>query len=185
MKIINVQADEIFPYIRNAKKHDEKQIQNVAESIKQFGFVQPIVIDKDNNIIIGHCRFLASQLLNMEEVPCVKVEDLSDIQVNKLRLLDNKLNESSWDFELLKQDVPDMDFEGFDIDFNINTTESYLDDLLEDGEDIMSLNDYEKDYFEVSVSCPIEYKTAHEDYIKKYGKDKLVEQIILILTGVN
>ena len=68
---INIQ--DIKPYKNNAKKHDETQIKNVAESIKQFGFVQPIVLDKNNEIVIGHCRYEASKLLGLEEVPCVRV----------------------------------------------------------------------------------------------------------------
>lgn len=98
---INIQ--DIKPYENNAKKHDETQIKNVAESIKQFGFVQPIVLDKNNEIVIGHCRYEASKLLGLEEVPCVRVDDLTDEQVKKLRIVDNKANESPWDFDLLEQ----------------------------------------------------------------------------------
>lgn len=111
--------NSIKPYSKNAKKHDETQINNVAESIKQFGFVQPIVIDKDNIIIIGHCRYEASKKLNLDKVPCIKVEDLSNKQVKELRLLDNKLNESDWNLELLSEDLIDLDFDGFDVDFGI------------------------------------------------------------------
>ena len=73
MNIEFIAVGDLKPYDRNAKKHDAKQIKNVAESIKQFGFAQPIVIDKDNNVIIGHCRLLASKKLKMEKVPCVKM----------------------------------------------------------------------------------------------------------------
>lgn len=111
--------NSIKPYSKNAKKHDETQINNVSESIKQFGFVQPIVIDKDNCIIIGHCRYEASKKLNLDKVPCIKVEDLSDKQVKELRLLDNKLNESDWNLELLSEDIIDLEFDGFDVDWGI------------------------------------------------------------------
>ena len=63
MEIKNMAIAEIVPYVRNQKKHDKKQISNVAQSLKEFGWVQPVVIDKDNNIIIGHCRILAAQNL--------------------------------------------------------------------------------------------------------------------------
>ena len=124
MKIEQVKINDVFPYLRNAKKHDKTQIANVAESIKQFGMVQPIVVDKDNNVIIGHCRLLACKQLKMKEVPIVKLEDLTPEEANKLRLLDNKLNESEWDFELLAEDVPSLDFDGFDIDWEIPEVET-------------------------------------------------------------
>lgn len=64
-----VKLADITPYAKNAKKHDKKQIENVAESIRQYGFVQPVVIDRDGVIVIGHCRALAAKKLGMEEVP--------------------------------------------------------------------------------------------------------------------
>lgn len=74
MNVKNINIKDIRPYKNNAKKHDETQINNVAESIKQYGFVQPIVIDKDGVIVIGHCRALAAKKLGLKEVPCVCVE---------------------------------------------------------------------------------------------------------------
>jgi ParB-like chromosome segregation protein Spo0J len=85
MKIQNIDIKSIMPYKGNAKKHDKRQINNVAESIKQFGFVQPIVIDRDGVIVIGHCRALAAKKLGMEEVPCVCVDDLTPEQADALR----------------------------------------------------------------------------------------------------
>lgn len=69
MEITKRRLADIVPYAANAKKHDKRQINNVAESIKQYGFVQPIVIDRDGVIVIGHCRALAAKKLGMEEVP--------------------------------------------------------------------------------------------------------------------
>lgn len=119
MNIENITIKDIKPYERNAKKHDETQIKNVAESIKQFGFAQPIVVDKNNVVIIGHCRLLASKKLKLKEVPVVRMEDLTDEQAQKLRLLDNRLNESEWDFDLLAEDIPTLDFSDFDIDWGL------------------------------------------------------------------
>lgn len=119
MEIKNISLDELKPYARNAKKHPRSQVENVAESIRQFGFVQPIVVDKDKCIVIGHCRYEASKILGLQEVPVVEVTDLSDEQVRKLRLLDNKLNESPWDASLLEADIFDLDFSDFDIDWKL------------------------------------------------------------------
>lgn len=117
MKTINKKLSDLKPYEKNAKKHDTKQIENVANSIKEFGFVQPIVIDKSNVIIIGHCRYEASKKLGLKEVPCLKVEDLTEKQVNALRIVDNKTNESAWDFDMLKSEINGLDFHNFDFDF--------------------------------------------------------------------
>ena len=119
MKIENIAIKELKPYEGNAKKHDETQIKNVMESIKQFGFAQPLVVDKDNVLIIGHCRLIAAKRLKLREVPVVKMDELTQDQVDKLRLLDNKLNESEWDFDLLAEEIPELDFSDFEIDWGL------------------------------------------------------------------
>ena len=85
MDIKNLPLTDLVPYDKNAKKHDKRQINNVAESIKHYGFVQPIVIDRDGVIVIGHCRALAAKKLGMENVPCVCVDELTEEQVKALR----------------------------------------------------------------------------------------------------
>ena len=117
MKVANRNLAELTPYAGNAKKHDSTQIANVAESIRQFGFVQPIVIDRDGVIVIGHCRALAAEKLGMKEVPCVCVDDLTPEQVNALRIVDNKSNESPWDFDVLHDELTELDLRDFDFSF--------------------------------------------------------------------
>lgn len=119
MNVQDIKITLIKPYKKNAKKHTETQIANVAESIRQFGWAQPIVVDKDYTIIIGHCRYSAAERLGLETVPVVVASDLTAEQVRKLRNLDNKLNESEWNFDLLKDDILDLDFSDFDIDWGI------------------------------------------------------------------
>ena len=132
-----MRLSEIKPYKKNAKKHDETQIKNVMQSIKEFGVVQPIVVDRTNTIIIGHCRYEAMKRLGYDELQedWVKVVDLSEQEAEKLRLLDNKLNESEWDLELLKDLVPSIDFSDFEIDFNLpeEVEDINLDDFFEDA----------------------------------------------------
>lgn len=146
MEITNKRIADIIPYAANAKKHDKRQINNVAESIKQYGFVQPIVIDRDGVIVIGHCRALAAKKLGMEEVPCVCVDDLTPEQVNALRLVDNKSNESDWDFDLLADELPGLDLSAFDFDWGLpEITEEVIEDeapeVDEDAEPIAKLGD--------------------------------------------
>ena len=132
-----MRLSEIKPYKKNAKKHDETQIKNVMKSIEEFGVVQPIVVDKTNTIIIGHCRYEAMKRLGYDELQedWVKVVDLSEEEAEKLRLLDNKLNESEWDLDLLKDLVPSIDFSDFEIDFNLpeEVEDINLDDFFEDA----------------------------------------------------
>lgn len=123
MNVVYKKLSEITPYDKNAKKHDKTQIANVAESIKQYGFVQPIVIDADGVIVIGHCRALAAKKLGMKEVPCVCVDDLTPKQVNALRLVDNKSNESAWDMDLLAEELPELDLSAFDFEWDFPDTD--------------------------------------------------------------
>ena len=154
MDVKNLPLADIVPYAKNAKKHDKTQIKNVAESIKQYGFVQPIVIDCDGVIVIGHCRALAAKQLGMTEVPCVCVDDLTPEQVNALRLVDNKSNESDWDFDLLADELPRLDLSAFDFDWDfqdIDETELTNEDREQEFRERMErgeLSDDDEEYQE-------------------------------------
>jgi hypothetical protein len=124
---INLNIEELKPYGKNAKKHPKKQIEQVAASIKEFGFNQPIVVDRHNVVIVGHGRLEAAKLLGLKEVPVMQVL-LDEQQAKSYRLADNKLNESDWDMELvineLKELEPAMlDLTGFDTDLIIEPDE--------------------------------------------------------------
>ena len=138
MTTVDVRLADIKPYEKNQKKHDDTQINNIAISIDKYGFVQPLVLDKDNNIIIGHGRYLAAEKLNMESVPAVYAENLTDEQIRELRILDNKLNESERDIDKLKLDLEELDFSEFDLSFDIpdqiEFNEDKLNNLFEDAE---------------------------------------------------
>jgi site-specific DNA-methyltransferase (adenine-specific) len=126
MNIKEIKISEIKAYINNAKTHDEKQIGMIAESIKQFGFRQPLVIDRNNEIVVGHGRFYAAKKLGLLTVPCEYADDLTDDQIKAYRLADNKLNESPWDFDKINEELSSINFDmadfGFDVDLsNIDT----------------------------------------------------------------
>lgn len=149
METIDIKLTELKPYKNNAKKHPPEQVRAVAESIKQYGWAQPIVVDEENEIIIGHGRLKAAKLLKLETAPCYVLKGLTEEQKRKLRLLDNKTNESEWDMDLLKTELADLDFSDFpDIDFGIlDTTEEkeIVEDeppeVDEDAEPITKLGD--------------------------------------------
>lgn len=118
MVIEDIPISAVKPYEKNPRKND-KAVDGVAESIKQFGFKQPIVIDKNGVIVAGHTRYKAAIKLGLDTVPCVRADDLTQKQIKAYRILDNKLNElASWDFETLGEELEtfDFDFEPFDVE---------------------------------------------------------------------
>lgn len=134
MKIIYKKVSELIPYVNNPRKND-KAVDAVASSIKNYGFRNAILIDAKNEIINGHTRLKAAQKLGMLEVPCIMAEDLTPAQVKGLRIADNKVAEASeWDYDLLKIELDDIDdFTGFDLDdLNLNDKEITEDDFNTD-----------------------------------------------------
>lgn len=106
---------ELVPYEKNPRVNDQA-VEKVAESISEFGFKNPIIIDQDNVIIAGHTRLLASEYLGLKEVPTIKVEDLTEQQVKAFRIADNKTTEfADWDEELLASELAEIGdlFTGF------------------------------------------------------------------------
>ena len=114
-----LKLSEIIPYENNARKND-KAVKDVAESIKQCGYIAPIIVDENNVILAGHTRYKALKKLGYKEVTVRKVSGLTEEQKRKYRLLDNKTNElAEWDFEKLKDEIDGLDFSEFDIDWGI------------------------------------------------------------------
>lgn len=112
---------ELIPYALNAKQHDEKQVRNIANSIKRFGWQQEAVITQDGVLVIGHGRRLAAIQLGCKmpvKVIDKDAEQLTDEDIRELRIADNKTNESPWDFDLLQEDMAGLSFEGFEFDLN-------------------------------------------------------------------
>ena len=121
MNTIDLTLDKIKPYDKNPRRNDNA-VQAVMNSIQEFGFQQPLVLDKDNVIIVGHTRFKAAQKLGLETVPCVIADNLTEEQVRAYRLADNKVGElAQWDFELLQNEmdaVLEIDMSDFGFDLN-------------------------------------------------------------------
>lgn len=119
-EVILLDVEDIIPYEKNARRNDAA-VKYVAESIKQFGFRQPIIVDKNNVIICGHTRWKSAKKLGLEKVPCIVAEDLTEEQVKAYRLADNKVAEKAeWDYSLLNaeiEDLPEFDFEALGFEF--------------------------------------------------------------------
>ena len=140
---------EISPYENNPRKNDEA-VKYVAESIKNFGFKQPIVVDRNNTIVAGHTRYKAAKKLNLKEVPCIVADDLTEEQVKAFRLADNKVAEKAeWDFDLLFGELDDIcDFDMSDFGFVI------ADDLEVNDEDFLQDTEITKEKKPKEVTCP-------------------------------
>lgn len=120
---------ELKPYKKNAKKHNKEQVEQIANSIKEFGFTQPVIIDKNNEVVAGHGRILGAKKAGLKQVPTVCLDDLTEEQIKAYRLVDNKLNESEWDNVLLSQELEElqesmqMNLFGFDLGEQIEEEE--------------------------------------------------------------
>ena len=139
MDIIYLPPGNLTPYAANAKKHPAEQVRAIANSIREFGFRQPIVVDADNVVVIGHGRLLAAKELGLETVPVVRADDLTEEQIKALRLADNKTNESEWDDSYLNGELAELELE-FDMSlFGFEAAEAQMvdsvDDVVEDDFD--------------------------------------------------
>lgn len=143
MNIVKMKVEDLIPYINNPR-NNENAVDKVASSISEFGFKNPIVIDKNNVIINGHTRLLASKKLGLKEVPVIVADDLSEAQVKAFRIADNKTSEyATWDEELLKIELEQLE----DMNFN-------LDDLNIDYSDFgleIELDSFEGEYNEIMI----------------------------------
>ena len=135
-----VAVDKLIPYVNNAKQHSDSQVTKIASSIREFGFLNPVLIDASYNVIAGHGRILAAKKLHMDEVPCLFVEGLTDAQRKAYILADNRLSElGEWDMNLVGLELGELDADGFDVDLlgfdNIDLDEEYGTDFsLPDGD---------------------------------------------------
>jgi len=133
---------DLIPYVNNSRTHSSEQVQQVASSIKEFGFTNPILIDEKDGIIAGHGRLLASQLLKLEEVPTIRLVGLTDAQKKAYVIADNQLAlNSGWDLEKLKVEFDGLSDLGFDLDL-LGFDDSFMDDLL--GKDDTEQEEYTK-----------------------------------------
>lgn len=158
MKIEYKKIGDLKPYARNPRKNDDA-VDYVANSIKEFGFIVPVIIDNKNVIVAGHTRYKAAKKLGIEDIPCIIADDLTEKQINAFRLIDNKTQElSSWDYGKLIEEltglVDDIDMTQFAFapigeDKN-DGTEATQD--LDEGEEL-DLDDFSDETFNCTCPC--------------------------------
>jgi len=116
MKIEQIPVDRLIPYARNSRTHSDEQVAQIASSIREFGFTNPVLIDGNDGIIAGHGRVLGARKLGMDAVPCVRLEHLTETQKRAYIIADNKLAlNAGWDEEMLALEFADIHAENFDL----------------------------------------------------------------------
>lgn len=158
MEIVYKKVNDLIPYENNPRINDEA-IEYVKNSIKEFGFKVPVVIDKDNVIIAGHTRIKASKELGIKDIPCIIADDLTEEQVKAFRLADNKVSEKSmWDYTKLDEELDNiLDIDMSMFDFNINTDDVEIERI--------DLSNKEFEKYEIIITCQNEIELE-----EKYNK---------------
>lgn len=159
LKIEYKKINDLLPYENNSRTHSPEQVKQIAASIEQFGWTNPVLIDGDNGIIAGHGRLAAARLLDLLEIPTIELKDLTDEQKRALVIADNKLAlNAGWDSELLAEEIKGLQTDGFDINI-LGFDEKELSQLFadevekEDGEikfseEIQEMHNYVVLYFD-------------------------------------
>lgn len=148
MNIIYKKLEDLKPYLNNPRFNDDA-VEYVKNSISQFGFKVPIIIDQDGEIIAGHTRYKASLELNLKEVPCIIADDLTEEQIKQFRLVDNKVAEKSkWNFELLEEELTELKELGIDME------EYGFEELDIDDDDFIPDTEITKEKEPKTVICP-------------------------------
>jgi len=164
MKIEQIPTEKLIPYARNAKKHDAAQVSKLAGSIREFGFNNPVLIDKDNGIIAGHGRVMAAQKLELKEVPCIRLGHLTDTQRKAYILADNRLAElgGGWDEKMLKVELESIGMdeswlnfdELFEKELTNNDSEEFSPEV-EFSYDLMLSHNYIVLYFDTAMDWEV------------------------------
>lgn len=173
LNIVYRQIKDLKPYKKNAKKHSKEQVEQIANSIKEFGFTQPVIVDKNNEVVAGHGRILGAKKAGLKQVPTVYPEELTEEQIKAYRLVDNKLNESEWDYSLLDEELENLTE---DIDMNLFGFEM---DEQQEKETKKKVEFEIKEKYEVHIICKDE-KQMEQVYndVKGYGQEcKLVSTL--------
>jgi ParB family chromosome partitioning protein len=151
MELVKKKVSELIPYINNSRNHSEEQINQIASSIKEFGFTNPILIDQDNSIIAGHGRLQAVKKLGYEEVSCIVISGLSKTQIKALIIADNQLAlNASWDIDKLSLELDSLKDDNFNLDI-LGFNNDFLKDIQEEIiplSDLPEIKDGDKEPFQ-------------------------------------
>tara|TARA_Y100001973_G_C5175340_1_gene321546 strand:- start:908 stop:1576 length:669 start_codon:yes stop_codon:yes gene_type:complete len=135
MKIEEIKVSELEPYEKNTRTHSNEQISQLQKSINEFGFTNPILVDKEGGVIAGHGRLLAAKKMGMKEVPCIRLENLDEKQKRAYVIADNKLAENAgWDLELLKEEIYELGESDFDLNL-LGFEPDFIENIFDDSDE--------------------------------------------------
>jgi len=116
LKIVYKKVNDLNKYIKNARTHSDTQVEQIINSITEFGWTNPVLIDENDTVIAGHGRLVAAEKLHLEEVPCIVLSNLTDTQKRAYLIADNQLAlNASWDFDILQSEIADLSLSDFDV----------------------------------------------------------------------
>lgn len=152
----SVNISDLIPYANNSRTHSDEQVNQIASSIKEFGFTNPVLIDSDGGIIAGHGRVMAAKKLGMSEVPCIALSHLTEAQKKAYIIADNQLPlNAGWDMDMLKLEIEHLKEIDFDVDL-LGFDDEFMNDLFLTADDEVEPELKEDDYcekFNVIVEC--------------------------------
>lgn len=152
-----VSVESLVPYARNSRTHSPQQVDKIAASIREFGFLNPIIVDGQNGIVAGHGRVLAAQKLGLATLPCIEAGHLSEAQKRAYIIADNRLAlDAGWDNNLLKIELQDLDAAGFDLTltgFEIGEMAAIFDEPITNEPDT-STQEIDPDAYAMDHKCP-------------------------------
>lgn len=153
MKITQKKVTELIPYVNNSRTHSDEQVAQIAASIKEFGWTNPILVDGSNGIIAGHGRLMAARKLGYKEVPTIELADLTDIQRKAYIIADNKLAlNAEWDKEILSIELGTLQGVNFNIDL-LGFDAIELSDLFDEQIKVPESSSEEIDIDEYNMNC--------------------------------
>lgn len=171
-----LQSEKLIPYARNSRTHSPEQVAQIAASIKEFGFTNPILIDEENGIIAGHGRLLAAQKLGIDEVPVIVMAGLTAAQKKAYVIADNKLAlNAGWDEDMLRVEFEELQEMGFDLEltgFSLDEIAGLqFDDDSDQEESQLKDNDY-SEAFSIVIDCKSE--SEQEQLFNRFVSEGLV-----------
>ena len=167
-QIVYKKLSELHLNDRNPRINDNA-VDVVAKSIEKYGFKNPLIVDTNGKIWCGNTRYKASKKLGLKEVPCIIADDLTEEQIREYALLDNKTNElADWDFELLGEELADLDLSDFDLDWGINEDDNSNKERIDKSDKL-------NDIYEITISCENEndLENIYNEFIDRGYKCKI------------
>lgn len=170
-KIVYKKVEDLKLNPKNPRKNDEA-VHIVAKSIEKYGFKNPLIIDENNVVWCGNTRLKASRILGLEEVPCIIASDLTEEQIRELALIDNKSSEiAEWDFELLGDELADLDLSDFDLDWDLEEELNNVTSSSSDNEENPYTMKVDVPHYDIKGECPLISDLVNLEKTKELEKE--------------